>query len=296
MQTGFIDFKQSMNNLVISVIVPVYNAEHFLGNLIESILVQSFTEFELIVINDGSTDNTEEIIVNYAIKDKRVKLLNKLNEGVSIARNTALKYARGKYIYFADADDLLMPDALQTLFDAAIHYNADYVRADHRTIGKNGEELFPNKRFYIRKRFGNRILDSGEVYGKILLDEFFLWVCLFRRDIIVDNKMEFIPHCRFMEDAAFIVEYLTYCKRCVYIPEYVYNYRIYGETAGQAKKDNNRDLIQINSKTSFFEQTVYVRVFKKKIENKIINKRRLLQILIQRYDKIVINIKYLLCK
>lgn len=283
-----------MDNPTISIIIPAFNAERFLNSLIESVLVQSFTEIEVIVINDGSTDKTESIITHYVEKDDRIKMITKRNEGVSIARNTALKHAKGKYIYFADADDLLIPNGLQILFETAIHNAADFVRADHHTIGTKCEELFENKLLHIRKKFGNKLIDSRGMYNKILLGEFFLWVCLFRRDIIVNNNIEFIPHCRFMEDAAFIVEYLTHCNRCFYVPEYVYKYRIYGDTAGQVKKDYSKDLKQIMTKISSFEQTDYIENLKKKIEYKTINS--LSQKIIQQYNKIVINIKYFLCK
>lgn len=285
-----------MGNPIISIIIPVFNAGFFLADLLESILTQSFTKFEVIIVNDGSTDETKDILTYYETKDQRIKIINKKNEGVSIARNTALEYAKGEYIYFADADDLLMIDALQILFNAAQLYKADLIRADHQTIGAKCEILFTNKRFYIRKKIGNRILNTKDYYNKILLDEFFLWVCLFKRNIIINNKIRFIPHCRFMEDAAFIMEYLVQCKKCVYIPNYIYKYRIYGLTAGQTKKDYSKDLKQILEKLASFEKITYINAFKRKIKNKIVYNHNQLQKIVQIYNKILLNIKYLLCK
>ena len=285
-----------MNHPIISIIVPAYNAERFLSDMLESIISQSFTDFEVIVVNDGSTDKTGNILAYYETKDKRVRVISKSNEGVSNARNTALMHAKGEYVYFADADDLLMPNTLLTLLNAAKHYDADFVRADHQTIGAECEALFVNKRFNIRKRYGNCILNSEDCYKKILLDEFFLWVCLFRRDIIMDNDIKFIVGCRFMEDAAFVVEYLTYCRNCIYIPEYVYKYRIYGATAGQAKKDYSGDLKRILEKILSIEQTAFVILFKRSIEQRMKRTNHPLKILNQLYNKILLNIKYQLCK
>lgn len=284
-----------MNHPTISIIVPAYNAERFLSDMLESIISQSFTDFEVIVVNDGSTDKTGNILADYEARDKRIRIISKSNEGVSVARNKALRHVKGEYVYFADADDLLMPETLQTLINTARRYDADFVRADHQTIGTECEELFANKRFQIRKRYGNRILNSEECYKKILLDEFFLWVCLFRRDIIIGNGLKFISGCRFMEDAAFIVEYLTYCKNCIYISEYVYKYRIYGATAGQARKDYSKDLKQILEKILSIEQTAFVIQFKRSIERRMARTSHPLKIN-QLYDKILLNIKYQLCK
>lgn len=285
-----------MNKPAISIIVPAYNAERFLGDMLGSIILQSFTDFEVIVVNDGSTDKTGNILVDYEARDQRIRIINKSNEGVSVARNIALGHAKGEYIYFADADDLLMPDTLQTLLKIARRYDADFVRADHQTIGAECEELFPNKRSQIRKRYGNSILNSEECYKKILLGEFFLWVCLFRRDIIIGNDIKFIAGCRFMEDAAFIVEYLTYCRSCIYIPEYVYKYRIYGATAGQAKKDYSRDLKAIQERISMFKEQAYITCFYTMI-NRLLNTCPFhAGNIIQLYNKIIVNIKYLLCK
>ena len=103
-----------------SIIIPAYNANAFLPSILESILSQEYPNFEVLLINDGSTDNTEDICRHYASLDKRISLISKNNEGVSIARNKGLDIAQGKYILFVDADDILYPNALSTLYDSLI--------------------------------------------------------------------------------------------------------------------------------------------------------------------------------
>ena len=102
-----------MNNLV-SIVTPLYNTEKYIGETIESVINQSYKNWEMIIIDDVSTDNSCKIVEEYIVKDQRIKLLkNKKNSGVSITRNVGIKEAKGKYIVFLDADDLFMPDKLR---------------------------------------------------------------------------------------------------------------------------------------------------------------------------------------
>lgn len=100
-----------MNSLV-TVVIPAYNASEYIGETIESVLQQSFTDFELLVINDGSTDNTAEVVRSYSQKDSRVTLLSQVNQGVSVARNTGIQQAKGEFVAFLDSDDLWLPNKL----------------------------------------------------------------------------------------------------------------------------------------------------------------------------------------
>lgn len=117
--------------VAISVIVPVFNSEEYLNSAIDSILKQSFSNFELVLVNDGSVDGSRKICESFTDQDKRVKLVNKNNGGVSSARNAGLKNSKGNYIFFVDADDILLPDALENLYFKAIYSNADITVADY---------------------------------------------------------------------------------------------------------------------------------------------------------------------
>ena len=111
----------------ISVIVPVYNAEEFLPQCLDSILAQTLTELEIICIDDGSPDNSGKILDDYAKKDNRIIVIHQNNGGVSLARNTGIKNAAGKYIGFVDPDDWIDKDFYQNLYQAAEDYQADIV-------------------------------------------------------------------------------------------------------------------------------------------------------------------------
>ena len=109
----------------ISVIVPVYNCEKYIGKCIESILNQTFKDLELILIDDGSADESGKICDEYKIQDKRVKVIHEKNSGVSIARNVGINVAKGKYIGFVDSDDYLAPDMYESLYENLMKSHAD---------------------------------------------------------------------------------------------------------------------------------------------------------------------------
>lgn len=110
---------------VLSVIVPVYNKDRYIRLCLQSILNQTFTDFELILVNDGSTDSSAEICEDFARQDKRVSVIHQMNKGVSEARNTGVLHSSGKYIGFVDCDDTLAADMYETLINNAFNYNAD---------------------------------------------------------------------------------------------------------------------------------------------------------------------------
>lgn len=112
---------------MVSIIVPVYNAQQYIRRCVDSILNQEYTDFELLLIDDGSTDSSGEICDEYAQKDTRIRVVHKENSGVSDSRNLALDYATGKYIQFLDSDDWITPDATRLLVRSAEEYHCDMV-------------------------------------------------------------------------------------------------------------------------------------------------------------------------
>ena len=128
------------NRPIISIIVPVYNVESYLERCIESILNQSFKEFELILVNDGSTDSCKDICNEYKTKDKRIKVIHKENGGLSSARNAGLDIARGKYIGFVDSDDFINKDMYKTLFNTIQDNNSDMIICDYYKVNEENND------------------------------------------------------------------------------------------------------------------------------------------------------------
>jgi glycosyltransferase involved in cell wall biosynthesis len=127
-----------MLSMKVSVILAVYNAENSVGRMIDSLLSQTFKDFEIIIINDGSTDSSGNICDEYALKDNRIRVIHKKNEGVSMARQIGLDSAIGEYIIHADADDYVEPTMLEDLYTKAIDENADVVFCDYFVDTSNG--------------------------------------------------------------------------------------------------------------------------------------------------------------
>lgn len=230
---------------MVSIILPVFNAERFLSQCLNSILRQTYQDWELIAVDDGSKDGSIEILKSYEKRDNRIHIISKKNEGVSIARNIALKHAHGDYIYFVDSDDIVMPEALMILVKAMDSNKATFVKSDFLPIDEQGKQVFINKKQVIRRRYDGKVMDSEKFFKKILMKECFLWTCLFRKEIIEKYHILFIPHCRLMEDAAFVVDYLLYSDRNVYKDACIYGYRKYEGTVSAVNKDYTEDMMLI---------------------------------------------------
>lgn len=234
-----------MQNKMVSIILPVFNAERFLSQCLDSILRQTYQDWELIAVDDGSKDGSMEILKSYEKREHRIHIISKENEGVSIARNIALKHAHGDYIYFVDSDDIVMPEGLMILVKAMDSNKATFVKSDFLPIDEQGKQVFINKKQVIRRRYDGQVMESEKFFKKILMKEYFLWTCLFRKEIIEKNHIQFIPHCRLMEDAAFVVDYLLYSDRNVYKDACIYGYRKYEGTVSAVNKDYTEDMMLI---------------------------------------------------
>ena len=187
----------------VSVIVPVYNAEQYLEKCIDSILKQSFTDFELILVDDGSTDNSFELCAKYAHKDRRVRAVRIANSGVSRARNTGIAHAGGKYIMFCDSDDYVEPNWISKLY--ALSEGNDCMAIGGYTIydirNPDGAEsyVFP-KYTYCHKR------DFFDVCLQILF--YTVWNKMYSTRLIKENDLKFAEDLSVGEDMLFNLDYL----------------------------------------------------------------------------------------
>ena len=202
----------------ISIIIPIYNAEKYLQECLDSILCQDYQNYEIILINDGSSDDSERICMEYLKSDSRVKLINKKNEGVSSARNDGLDSANGDILLFVDSDDILEPNALQIIVD---------------NIGDNDILCFGYKQLYKDKRINflyDKPLSGKEQFEKMVVmsDKVagYLWNKVFRISIIKENKLKLNKDLHYCEDMVFVVQYLKYCKKVRYINKCLYLYRM----------------------------------------------------------------------
>ena len=157
----------------ISILIPVYNAQKFIDKTIKSILIQDFDDFEILIINDGSTDNTLEIINN--LNDKRIRIITKENGGISSARNCAISNALGEYILFVDADDYIEKDTLKKLYYTAIENSVDFVVFNYRYVYADYEKDMYIKKFSITsfEKSPNILLDvMPQFWNKLIKTSF----------------------------------------------------------------------------------------------------------------------------
>ena len=201
---------------VISVIVPVYKAEKYLRCCIDSILSQAFTNFELLLINDGSPDNSGAICEEYALKDKRIKVIHKQNGGVSTARNFGIDVATGNWITFVDADDHIGENFLTIPLDAS----SDLLVQNYKTLGE----------YNISFDFTKSSIEEVEIKEFInnnICAQFLRvpWAKFFKRSVILDYGIRFTEGVKIGEDTIFVLDYLCYTKSIQFLSSASYMYK-----------------------------------------------------------------------
>lgn len=210
-----------------SIIVPIYNAEQYLDRCIHSILDQNYSNFEIILINDGSSDNSLTICENFARKHPNIKLINQKNRGVSAARNKGLEHATGNLILFVDADDYVEPTYVQVLTDGmsengtdlcmcGIFYESEekYVTYEGYAFDQNIECLdLQAERIQIDKAF---IQSSSGIFS--------LFNKVFKKRIIDENQIKFSINKSHAEDFEFCIKYVQKCKTYTFLHKCLYHY------------------------------------------------------------------------
>ena len=205
----------------ISIIVPVYKVERYLENCIESIINQTFKDFELILVDDGSPDRCGLICDNYAKKDERIKVIHKKNEGLSAARNSGIQIAKGEYIAFVDSDDCINKNMYETLYDTAIENKSDIVVCDYKNIYENNEEYenISEKISLIENLTNMEALNRlYELDGVIYV---VAWNKLYKRHLFEKFKYD---KGRLHEDEFIIHKLLYNSKIITYVPLKLYYY------------------------------------------------------------------------
>ena len=209
-------------NPTVSIIVPVYNAERTIGRCIESILNQEFQDFELLLVNDGSTDGSGPLCDGYAAKDPRVRVIHKPNTGVSDTRNTALNEARGTYLQFLDSDDWITSDATSVLVRAAESTRCDLVISDfYRVVGERVSQKgdIDDDSLMTREEYAAHMMENpADFYYGVL------WNKLYRRSIVEQHHLRMDPQISWCEDFMFNLEYIRYAEtfRAIQVPIYYY--------------------------------------------------------------------------
>lgn len=241
---------------MISVIVPVYQCEKYLSKCINSILNQTYTELEIILIDDGSIDQSPEICDNFAGMDKRVRVIHQNNRGVSAARNYGLEIANGDYITFVDSDDYLEPDMYERMIEKAEKYTCDVVMCDCVKEFSNQSCIVYSHD--IRGGYYNYEQLKHEYYPHLIMMEnveypatISNWLILFKKEL---NKVRYVEGVRFSEDLLFGAQLLYYAHSFYYMKGKTFYHYVMNDssTTHVFKKDKWTDYIKLYTVSSSF--------------------------------------------
>ena len=235
-----------VSNPLISVIVPIYKVEEYLDKCVDSIVNQTYTNLEIILVNDGSPDNCPKMCDEWAKKDNRIKVIHKENGGLSDARNAGIDIANGDYITFIDSDDYIELNYVEFLYNNLIQNNADismgkqYVKYPNKTLNTGSGNIY--------------VLNPHDCLEKMLYGEDFdvsAWAKLYKRELFKDIRY---PKGRIFEDAATTYKLIDKSNMVVLNSQPIYNYIMRGNSIINAEfKENKFELI-----TSTFEMTDYI--------------------------------------
>lgn len=219
-------------NPKVSIIVPVYNVEKYILRCIESLLNQTLKDIEIVIVNDGTKDNSIKLIENNFIDD-RIKIFNKKNGGQASARNYGLKKAMGEYIFYVDSDDFIELETLEKMYEQAIKNNSDLVICDYYKLFEDGNKIYQSTiPFYDKK---NNKISVISMPGPVCK--------LFKKDILIDNRIKFLENHIF-EDNAIMPYACSLCENVVYIKKpYYYYFQRVGSSLNQ--KEYNKNLEDI---------------------------------------------------
>lgn len=209
-------------SILLSIIIPIYNVENYLIRCIESIISQTFSNWELILINDGSTDGSKQIAENYAKRYPQIHFINSINYGVSHARNLGLMHATGKYISFIDSDDELEKNALTIFKDIEFYYHTSLYKFGYKKIINGTKSNIISQQVGLFNVPQTMLIIEQSMYSG------FLWNSIFRKDIIDKYKLKFDESISWCEDHLFFYEYLCHCDN-IYISDSIY-YKYYVRT------------------------------------------------------------------
>ena len=244
---------ENTNAPAVSVVIPMYNAERYIGECLDSLLNQTFQDFEVIVVDDCSSDNSRAVAKSYVEKfGSRLKIyVNGKNSGAAAARNNGLMLSHGEYVYYMDSDDLLLLTGLEEMYTAVRKFDADFVNLPgYYRMSANAKEITTTR--------SEKILKKNEVQP--LIDEDLTWrlekpltyryygsavLKLFRRDFLIKNRLFFPENVSRCEDVVWKYGILLFAKRIVHLPVLVYFYRM---TAGSLSRKRRAPTEYINSR------------------------------------------------
>ena len=233
--------------LKLSIIIPVYNGEKHLEECVKSLMDQTLNECEFIFVNDGSQDKSVELIQKHQKEDSRIILINQKNSGVSVARNTGIETAKGKYIGFVDSDDFVAIDMFEVLYNKAENNKADVVVANYY-LGRDGKYVKKRTIFEYDYLYDNLLINKKLIPSLIANEDIVLpavWNKIYKREFLQENNFLFLKKFSLEEDILFNIQVINHAKSLFFVDYCGYFYR---ETVGSASRKI--------TESSFFERII----------------------------------------
>lgn len=230
-----------MNEELVSIIIPAYNVDKYLEECVRSLLYQTYTNYEIIIIDDGSTDNTYDIGKRLTIESAKVKLFHQENQGVSVARNVGMQKANGELFIFVDADDIAAPRYIETLVTCV-------KKSDMGIVGFTSER----EKLATKVNTNTTYVRAADMIENILCGtnyDGYLWNKIFQRKIIEDNDLKFQKNIVVWEDLLFVLQYLKNCNKVTLASEKLYYYRYReGSAVNNVRLDKYRSKYEVMEK------------------------------------------------
>lgn len=208
----------------VSIIIPVYNVEHYLKKCMNSVINQTLRDIEIICIDDGSSDLSSQILDGFAVKDRRVRVIHKSNSGYGHAMNIGIEAAKGEYIGIVESDDYILPNMYETLYEVAKRLNVDVVKSDFYYYWERDNATLLKRIISFPKYYNKVILDKKKMlYSTELIAN---WSGLYRRSMIMEHgiKHNETPGASF-QDIGFYFQSMSFCQSLVWINDAFYMYR-----------------------------------------------------------------------
>ena len=229
----------------VSVIIPVYNTEQYLKQCFDSVCNQTLKDIEIICINDGSTDNSLQIIKEYANKYNNIKIINIENAGCYKARNTGLETAVGEYIGFVDSDDYIELDMFEKMYLKAKKENADIVLCNFYTLFDKTKEIKETtfkKTIRLLEKTSNRLIGAE----KVIFDYSAIWNKIYKREFLIQNNIKFHPQLHMADDNFFHIVSLLKAKTIAHLQDALYYYRKQRkDSITKSGNENNFNCIEV---------------------------------------------------
>ena len=241
----------------VSIIVPVYNAEKYVGKCLESIVNQTYKNIEIICVNDGSIDNSEKILKKYQLKDNRIRVKTTENGGLTKARNTGIKLATGEYFMFIDSDDYIELDMVEKMLKVMNEKEAEVVRCTDFLEKQDGEKIKIEKVSIKNQLVILKEKNRSEIISKIINGELLAYVCvlMIKRETLFRTNL-FNEKLKFMEDRAFFIDLILKTEKFYFLDIPLYHYVINENGLTKSKKIVTKNMYNLLDGWDYINNTL----------------------------------------